>query len=72
MMGKLEEFNEWWFSGNVPEELTRTYKRDMLSTIIKFLNKRQIISIVGLRRVGKTTMMYQLIEYLLANNIKKE
>ena len=63
---KLEEFNEWWFTEKVPEELLETYKRNLFYELKKNLEKRQIISVVGLRRTGKTTIMYQLIDFLLA------
>ncbi|MBS3055840.1 MAG: AAA family ATPase [Candidatus Aenigmarchaeota archaeon] len=37
----------------------------MFYQLVNRLKKRQIISIVGLRRTGKTTLMFQLIEKLL-------
>lgn len=68
---KLMEFNEWWLTNKVPEELLEEYKRDLFRKIIEILNKRQIIAILGLRRTGKTTLMYQVIDYLL-KKVKKE
>ncbi len=62
---KLEEFNNWWFAKNVPEELLRSYKRSLFNQLTSNLNKRQIVSITGLRRTGKTTLMFQLIQKLL-------
>lgn len=62
---KIEEFNPWWFTGNVPAELLLAERRDLFATLEPFLEKRQIISIVGLRRTGKTTLLYQLIDTLL-------
>lgn len=69
---KLEEFNEWWFTDKVPAELLKERKRELFKKVIRFMNKRQIVSIVGLRRVGKTTIIYQLIEYLLRKKIDKK
>ena len=67
---KLEEFNEWWYSGRVPADLLESYQRKPFSALAKDLNKRQIISITGLRRVGKTTLMYQLIGHILKKETK--
>ena len=68
---KLEEFNHWWVSGNVDPELALPFKRDVYPQIEKHLDKRFISALVGLRRVGKTTTMYQLIQKLIESNINK-
>jgi predicted AAA+ superfamily ATPase len=62
---KLEEFNEWWFTNRVPKELLQPFKRELFSELVKHLERRQALAITGLRRVGKTTLMYQLIQHLL-------
>lgn len=41
------------------------YKRKLFSEILPFLAKRQILSIVGLRRVGKTILLKQIIKHLM-------
>ncbi len=68
---KLEEQNGWWFTGKVPEELLQKYKRALYKKLYGSLHKRQILSIVGLRRTGKTTLMFQLIEKLLEGGTEK-
>ena len=68
---KLEEFNHWWISGKVDAELALPFKRDIYSDIEKYLNKRFISALVGLRRVGKTTIMYQLIQKLIGTNANR-
>lgn len=67
---KLEEFNEWWFTERVPKDLLEEYKRQLFFTILENVEKRHILSIVGLRRTGKTTIMYQVIDYLLQKGVK--
>jgi len=67
----LVRFNEWWKTGNVPEDLLEGYKRPLYDEILKYLEDRQVLAIIGLRRVGKTTLMYQLIQNLL-EKVKKE
>ncbi len=62
---KLEEFNHWWIKGDVDLELALPFKRDNYLEIENYLNKRFITALVGLRRVGKTTIIYQLIQKLI-------
>lgn len=66
---KLEEFNNWWVSGKVDSELALTNKREVYSEIEKSMAKRFIIALVGLRRIGKTTLLYQLIETLISEKV---
>jgi len=68
---KLEEFNHWWISGRVDAELALPFKRDIYLEIKKHIDKRFILALVGLRRVGKTTIMYQLIQQLIEAKINK-
>src|SRR3989338_11477730 len=68
---KLEEFNHWWTSEKVDTELALPFKRDIYPEIEKHMGKRFILALVGLRRVGKTTTMYQLIQKLIEAKIKK-
>lgn len=60
--------NPWW-QDRKPE--LPKFKRDLLEEMLKHLDHKQIVAIVGLRRVGKTTMMKQIIQNLKAqkNNI---
>jgi len=62
---KLEEFNHWWIKGKVDPELALPFKRDAYYEIEKSLNNKFILALVGLRRIGKTVMIYQLIQGLI-------
>lgn len=64
-MEDLERLNEWWFTGKIRKELALSFKRYAFKRILESLNERQILIITGLRRVGKTTLLYQTIEKLL-------
>lgn len=64
-IGDLEQFNPWWKTGNVKDSWLEPYKRHIYSDIKKYTDKRQVILIWGLRRTGKTTIMFQLIQDLL-------
>lgn len=57
--------NPWWGSGRVPDAWLRPYKRHTFEKLAGLLNGRRAVNIIGPRRVGKTTLMYQLINWLL-------
>lgn len=61
-------FNPWWKTNKVPKKLVGK-RRQIFAHIEKYLASRQILILFGLRRVGKTTLMFQLIDTLL--NAKK-
>lgn len=61
----LYSHNPWWQTGKVPDELAPEFKRRDLYKLKEQLESKEITGIVGARRVGKTTLMYQLIEHLL-------
>lgn len=65
---EIERFNEWWFTGKIRKELALPFKRYLFPKILENLKERQILIITGLRRVGKTTLLYQTIEKLLETN----
>ena len=69
---KLERFNHWWINKEVDPELALPFKRDVYLKIGGYLKDRFIIALVGLRRVGKTTIMYQLIQKLIVEGVKVE
>jgi len=65
----IEKQNFHWkmnFNYNIPK------KRDLYFKVIKKLRERQIVSIVGLRRTGKTTLLKQLIDFLIQQNVPRE
>lgn len=66
---RLEEFNPWWLGGKVDPELALSYKRGLYHELVPDLKKRFILALVGLRRTGKTTLMYQLVQHLLEEGI---
>ncbi|MDD2649372.1 MAG: ATP-binding protein [Eubacteriales bacterium] len=65
----LTAYNPWWKNGTVNPRLSRTYKRFAFYEAMKRLNIstiRRTIVLTGTRRVGKTTILYQMIEALLS------
>ena len=58
----LSFWNGWWYGENVPDSIPRTEYRDNL---IPLLDMREIVVLMGIRRSGKSTLLYQMIEHLL-------
>ncbi|HJH28317.1 MAG TPA: ATP-binding protein [Methanosarcinaceae archaeon] len=63
------QFNDWWKTGHVRNEHRKEKRRTLFTEIEKYLPDRQIIGITGLRRTGKTTLMYQLIDHLINSGV---
>lgn len=57
--------NEWWLKEGISKEKAKPYKRGIFHELRDLRRERQILILTGLRRVGKTTLIYQLIESLL-------
>jgi len=59
--------NQWW-----KEQVSIDYKeRDEHLRILEYLSEPQIIAITGIRRVGKTTTLYKLIEKYILEGFNK-
>ncbi len=67
----LITLNEWWETGKISKEKAKEYRRKIFAQIKEtYFNYKQILILTGLRRVGKTTIIYQLIEELLKKEVK--
>ncbi|MAF37070.1 hypothetical protein CL622_08205 [archaeon] len=68
---KLNEWNPWWEKPDLIkafEGKERTHYQDIIDSI----QIREIIIITGIRRSGKSTLMYQMISKLLDKGTKPE
>lgn len=63
----LNQFNPWWQGHQVPAALLGK-PRQILPTLYPSLSLRQMTFITGLRRVGKTTLIFQLVDQLMREN----
>ena len=64
----LRAFNPWWSTGEVPARLAPPVRRAAFSTVRERLRRpgwRRAMILEGPRRVGKTTILYQLAEAAL-------
>ncbi len=66
-MSRMTEYNTWWDTGEVREQLCPSYERRTLADIIRTLQESGVTAVRGLRRTGKSTLLYQAIRHLLEN-----
>lgn len=68
----IQEQNPWRASGVVPNAMARTVERSMGRSLWRSALRnepRRFQVILGPRRVGKTTVMYQTVRHLLAEGV---
>ncbi|MBU2523176.1 MAG: ATP-binding protein [Nanoarchaeota archaeon] len=65
----LNRYNPWWDGKPIPESKTNSFKRGDFFVIRENLKRKEICSIVGPRRVGKTILIHQLIQDLLDSGV---
>ena len=71
----LAAYNPWWKTGIVNLKLSKPYKRFAFYEAMKRLNQvdiRRTVILTGTRRVGKTTIQYQMIEALLTKGVSPQ
>lgn len=62
--------NPWWKEKKVPKVFLPDFERPVLNKIKRYLDKlERIIIVKGPRRTGKTTILYQIIHFLLGKGI---
>ena len=64
MIESLAEWNNWWSNGKVDKELVG-HERELSIRAEEILSFKEIKTLTGLRRSGKSTILYQFIEHLL-------
>ncbi|MCG9480131.1 MAG: ATP-binding protein [Actinomycetia bacterium] len=67
-MFNLYTFNPWWQQKEVDAAL-KGKPREVFDQIYDYIDTRQIILLSGLRRVGKTTLLFLLIDKLLGQDV---
>ena len=71
----LTAYNPWWKTGVVNPKMTKNYKRFAFHEAMKRLNEtniRRTVVLTGTRRVGKTTIQYQMIDALLKEGVSPQ
>lgn len=59
-------WNPWWGNEDWKEGV---YEREELSAVLPLFKRKEILSICGARRCGKTTLLYLLIDNLIKNGV---
>ena len=66
----LRAQNPWWTGGGVPSKVRRGFKRADYAEMLRRLDDKDyehhVHALVGARRVGKTTVLYQLVDELVS------
>lgn len=71
----LNAYNPWWKKSQIPSDYLKEMKRTAYfeaERIITNKSVRRFIILSGARRVGKTTILYQLIQNLIQQNINEK
>ncbi|HKU49649.1 MAG TPA: ATP-binding protein, partial [Nitrososphaera sp.] len=68
IMRFLYQHNPWWTKKPIAESKIKPFKRRDYYKIVDRLADDKILALIGPRQVGKTTIVYQLIEKLLAED----
>lgn len=71
----LEEIliqNPWWKTGKIPEAKLGKIRRAEFEPLRDSLKDKKITCLLGPRRAGKTTLMYELIEHLLRSGVSEK
>ncbi|MBI5228078.1 ATP-binding protein [Candidatus Micrarchaeota archaeon] len=67
-ISKLNEWNPWWADRNAISELVGK-SRPVYVQIIDSIEIKEITILTGVRRSGKSTLLYQMIDHLLKNGV---
>lgn len=71
----LNIYNPWWKIGELPKDYIQKMKRLAFYDVKDILMKsdiRRFVVLSGARRVGKTTILYQLIDELLNHGVNEK
>ena len=69
LIQKLKYYNPWWRGEKIESGVKR---KEYLDQIKPFLKSEEILALIGVRRAGKTFLIYQLINQLLKANPKNK
>ncbi len=57
----LEKQNPWWFNKEIKSGIPRL---EYYPNVLKYMKTKEILLILGARRIGKSTLLYQIIDQL--------
>jgi len=65
----LKKWNPWWVSGTVPAALSGIERDEDLGALSKLISAKEMVAVTGVRRCGKSTLLFQLIGSLLKSGV---
>jgi predicted AAA+ superfamily ATPase len=68
----IKEQNPWWQDGRLPSEFLRPFHRNAFYDALEFVDNgssQRAVMLLGARRVGKTSTLYQLVNHVLAKGV---
>ncbi|MEW6328964.1 MAG: ATP-binding protein [Candidatus Micrarchaeota archaeon] len=71
MREAIQKWNVWWENPARLDEFIGT-ERDRLPELMRTLEATHIKDVIGVRRCGKTVLMYQVIRKLIADGVKAQ
>jgi len=69
---KIKSRNKWWETGAVTDREKKLKREGYLKLIRPAFDNRKVLGIIGLRRTGKTTLVFQAIDHLLTQGTAPE
>lgn len=75
IMKVLRQYNPWWRTPLAIKEASKPQKRMAFDEALKILTHhsiRRFVVLSGMRRVGKTTILYQIIEHLIDTGVNPQ
>jgi uncharacterized protein len=67
MLSILAQWNRWGSA-----VLKSGYPREVTTKLLPFIDSPEIVTLTGLRRAGKTTILYQIMDYLTDRGIPED
>jgi hypothetical protein len=67
IINEIRQQNLHWKNEDTYFFTENKYKRKLFFELLKYLDEKEMISVIGLRRTGKTVLLKQLAEYLVKN-----
>ena len=68
----IKKKNYWWRTGKIDEADRGRERKEYTEVIMKDLELERIVCLTGIRRSGKTTLLFQLIDKLLKKKVNPE
>ena len=72
VLERIKFENPWWIDGHIEEDFNKMQRRlyfDMFKPLVYEREVRRAVVLMGPRRVGKTVMLYHMVEDMIKNGI---